>query len=42
MKTMHYLQSLQHFAQVIHRFRTPLLFWIYMLALMAYAYGWMP
>lgn len=26
----------------LHRYRTPFLFWLYIMAMMAYAYRWMP
>lgn len=42
MKTNTYISTLYRVGQFLHRFRTPLLFWLYMMALMAYAFRSMP
>ena len=42
MKDHAYFGILFRLGQFLHRFRTPLLFWLYMIAMMAYAYAWMP
>lgn len=33
---------LEQFGSFLHRYRTPFLFWLYIMAMMAYAYRWMP
>jgi hypothetical protein len=40
MKTMLSLEFFYQLGQTLHRYRGAILFWIYMLAIMAYAYRW--
>ena len=42
MKHKLYLGKLFRFGTFLYRNRTPILFWLYILAMMAYAYRWMP
>ena len=42
MKNIPYLGFVFHIGAFLYRFRTPILFWAYVLAMMAYAYRWMP
>ncbi|WP_262502070.1 hypothetical protein [Robiginitalea sediminis] len=42
MKTMENTAVITRIGRFVHRFRTAFLFWMYILALMLYAYRWMP
>lgn len=42
MKNNSYYLRLCRFGQFLHRFRTPLLFWLYLMAMMAYAFRAVP
>ncbi|WP_255443937.1 hypothetical protein [Robiginitalea sp. SC105] len=42
MRIQSYLGYLIQLGTLLYRFRTPILFWLYILAMMAYAYRWMP
>lgn len=42
MKNNSYYLTLCRVGQFLHRFRTPLLFWLYLMAVMTYAFKAMP